>query len=128
MPKTQYPTDYLKKEGVNSEVAEPIEEQHIEQVTKALKQASNKEDNKGLKRPIEDLFSDQEFLLSQKKKHKRLKSSPDNQLSVPKFNQEQDAWQISVPRNSNCLFLAAVLSYLIPVKDNPNDFRERRNH
>lgn len=74
MLKTQYPTDYLKKEEVNSKIVEPIERQHIER--QAWQQVvDNKKDNKGLKRPIEDVLSDQKLLFIQENKHKRLKRS-----------------------------------------------------
>jgi ankyrin repeat protein len=47
------------------------------------------------------------------------------ELQEPKFNKEQKSWQICVPRNSDCLFLAVMLSYLIPVENNRDDFRDR---
>jgi hypothetical protein len=46
-------------------------------------------------------------------------------LQDPKFNKGQESWQVYVPRNIDCLFLAVVLSYLIPVKNNRDDFQER---
>lgn len=52
------------------------------------------------------------------------KSSGEIQYTEPKFNKEQNYWQVYVPRNSNCLFIAAILSYLIPVKNDRNGFRD----
>ena len=81
--------------------------------------------NKGSKRPIEDLLPDQELLSNEEKKHKRFKRSDDDQLSEPKFIQESNYWKVEVPRNSNCLFLSAILAYLIPVKSSDADFKDR---
>jgi hypothetical protein len=55
----------------------------------------------------------------------QIEQSTDMSRKEPKFNKEQESWQVYVPRNSDCLFLAVVLSYLIPVKDNRDDFRDR---